>query len=116
MTQTMSMTAIVPPTPNRPEPLFRPRYDASVGLLHIEGRSLKLPRSFYDQLIALAKASNATTLHVILAALYTYFLRTLGREELAVGVPVRSRANATQKATAGTSISVSAVHLLSARI
>src|SRR5262249_38891810 len=74
-----------------------------------ECRSLKLPRSFYDQLIAFARSNHSTTFQVILAALYVYFVRAGGREELIMGLPVLNRANAAHKATAGLFVGVSAV-------
>jgi hypothetical protein len=42
-------------------------------------RSLNLPRSLYDQLIALARSNHSTVFQVILAALYVYFVRHAGR-------------------------------------
>src|SRR5262249_16996435 len=94
-----------------PEPLLKSRYgEARVGhVTRSECRSLTLPRSLYDQLIAFAKSNHSTTFQVILAMLYVYFVRAGGREELVVGLPVLNRANAAFKATAGLFVGVSAV-------
>jgi amino acid adenylation domain-containing protein len=96
---------------NLPEPLLKARYQKTLvgSVPRSECCSLRLPRSFYDRLIAFAKASHCTTFHVILAALYVYFVRTGGGEELVVGMPVLNRSNAAHKATAGLFVGVSAV-------
>ena len=94
-----------------PEPLLKARYPGA-GVETVERsecRSLKLSRRLYDQLVAFARSNGSTTLHVILAALYVYFVRTCGREELVTGIPVLNRGNAAQRATAGLFVGISAV-------
>src|SRR3569833_2005499 len=96
---------------NLPEPLVRARYRGAGRheVVRSERRSVALARPFYDRLIAFAKGNDSTTFQVILAALYVYCLRSWGRSELVVGLPVLNRANAAHKATAGLFVGVSAV-------
>jgi len=93
-----------------PEPLFAPRYLSQFvdQIPPSERRVLWLPRPFYNRLQALAKNTQSTLFHVVLGALYVYFTRTTQREELAIGLPVLNRSNATFKETVGLFIGVSA--------
>jgi len=94
-----------------PEPLFEPRYLSQFGdqiPSPSERRVLWLPRPFYNRLLALAKNTQSTLFHVMLGAIYVYFTRTTQREELAIGLPVLNRSNASFKETMGLFIGVSA--------
>ena len=94
-----------------PDLLLKPRYRQAghEPVARSVCRSLSLPRSLYDPLTALAKSSRSTVFHVILAALYVYFVRNDGRGELVIGLPVLNRAKAADRATAGLFVGVSAV-------
>ncbi|WP_246791972.1 non-ribosomal peptide synthetase [Burkholderia perseverans] len=96
-----------------PEPLFAPRFQAAArgGVVPSRNHRFSLPRAYYERLVALAQACEATSFHVILAVLYVYFARTAGREDLTVGLPILNRANAELKATLGMFAGVSAVRL-----
>ncbi|WP_244131951.1 non-ribosomal peptide synthase/polyketide synthase [Burkholderia plantarii] len=96
-----------------PEPLFAPRFQAAArgGVVPSRHHRFSLPRAYYERLVALAQACDATSFHVILAVLYVYFARTAGREDLTVGLPILNRANAELKATLGMFAGVSAVRL-----
>ncbi|MBI0329292.1 non-ribosomal peptide synthase/polyketide synthase [Burkholderia plantarii] len=96
-----------------PEPLFAPRFQATArgGVVPSRNHRFSLPRAYYERLVALAQACEATPFHVILAVLYVYFARTAGREDLTVGLPILNRANAELKATLGMFAGVSAVRL-----
>ncbi|HEW97759.1 MAG: hypothetical protein DRR16_17350, partial [Candidatus Parabeggiatoa sp. nov. 3] len=93
-----------------PEPLFTPRYLSQFveQIAPSECQVLWLPRPFYNRLLALAKNTQSTLFHVMLGALYVYFTRTTQREELAIGLPVLNRSNASFKETMGLFIGVSA--------
>ena len=96
-----------------PEPLFVPRYLSQLvdQIPKSSRRVLWLPRPFYNRLLGLAKNTQSTPFHVMLGALYVYFTRTTQREELAIGLPVLNRSNATFKETLGLFIGVSAAWL-----
>ncbi|HVB38913.1 MAG TPA: MupA/Atu3671 family FMN-dependent luciferase-like monooxygenase, partial [Vicinamibacterales bacterium] len=62
---------------------------------------LVLARDFYDRLEQLAGECRASLVHVLLAALYTCFTRTSGRDELVVGMLSLNRRTAAFKRTVG---------------
>ncbi|RKZ49841.1 MAG: hypothetical protein DRR00_16800 [Candidatus Parabeggiatoa sp. nov. 3] len=68
---------------------------------------LRLKRPFYNQLIEFAKENKVSTFHVILGALYCYFVRTYDREDLVIGLPTLNRSSAAFKQTVGLFVGVS---------
>jgi amino acid adenylation domain-containing protein len=62
---------------------------------------LMLPRTFYDRMAAFAASHEASTFHLVLAAIYVYFTRTARRDDLAFGLPTLNRGSASQKRTVG---------------
>jgi amino acid adenylation domain-containing protein len=97
--------------PHPPEPLFRPRGRDRSGTQPApsESRTLRLPRAVYDRLIALARENQSSVYHVLLALLYAYLVRTSGRDQVVMGLPVLNRPNAVLKKTAGLCVGVSAI-------
>lgn len=91
------------------EPLFAARRQNGVAQHTASSQCSTLPltREWYDRLIALARKNCVTTFHVILGALYVYFVRTAQCDELVVGLPVLNRRNAASKATAGLFVGIS---------
>ncbi|RKZ79066.1 MAG: non-ribosomal peptide synthetase, partial [Candidatus Parabeggiatoa sp. nov. 1] len=69
--------------------------------------TLCLQRPFYNQIIDFAKENKASTFHVILGALYCYFVRTCHREDFAIGLPTLNRSTAAFKQTVGLFVGVS---------
>jgi len=63
--------------------------------------TLYLERTFYNLLIDFAKQNHASTFHVILGALYCYFVRTGDRDDFVVGLPTLNRSSAAFKQTVG---------------
>jgi hypothetical protein len=63
--------------------------------------TLRLKRPFYNQLIDFAKENKVSTFHVILGALYCYFVRTSHREDLIIGLFTLNRNSAAFKKTVG---------------
>ncbi len=62
---------------------------------------LVLTRGFYDRLERFAAGSDASIVHVLLAALYACFTRTSGHDELVVGMLSLNRRTAAFKRTVG---------------
>jgi amino acid adenylation domain-containing protein len=69
--------------------------------------TLRLQRSFYNQLIDFAKENKVSIFHVILGALYCYFVRTCHRKDLAIGLPTLNRNRTAFKKTVGMFAAVS---------
>jgi hypothetical protein len=92
-----------------PEPLFVRRYTAHKPGKTIPSQrsTLCLKRFFYNQLIDFAVKNKVSTFHVILGALYCYFVRTCHREDLVIGLPVLNRSTAAFKQTVGLFVGVS---------
>ncbi|TGN99811.1 hypothetical protein PN36_33320, partial [Candidatus Thiomargarita nelsonii] len=86
-----------------PEPLMVRRYAAQFqGKTIPSQRSiLCLKRPLYNQLIEFAKENKVSTFHVILGALYCYFVRTCHREDLSIGLFTLNRNSAAFKKTIG---------------
>ena len=86
-----------------PEPLLVRRYASQFQGQTIPSQraTLRLKRSFYNQLIDFAKENKISTFHVILGALYCYFLRTCHREDLIIGLFTLNRNSAAFKKTVG---------------
>lgn len=94
---------------NVPEPLIPRRYIAQFHGKTIPSRRtvLHLERTFYNQLIAFAKKHEQSTFHVLLGALYCYFIRTTGQKDFVIGLPTLNRNTASFKQTIGLFTSVS---------
>jgi amino acid adenylation domain-containing protein len=86
-----------------PEPLLVPHHAAQFQGQTIPSQrsTLRLKRSFYNQLVDFAKENNISTFHIILGALYCYFVRMCHREDFAIGLPLLNRSTAAFKQTAG---------------
>ncbi|MFL9875106.1 non-ribosomal peptide synthetase [Paraburkholderia megapolitana] len=96
-----------------PDPLFAPRYRERFGTsVAPSGHyALRLSRTFYERIVALAQGCGSTPFHVMLGLLYVYFSRTTQRQDLAIGLPILNRSNARMKSTAGLFAGVSPVRL-----
>ncbi len=86
-----------------PEPLMVRRYAAQFQGKTIPSQraTLRLNRPFYNQLIDFASKNKVSTFHVILGALYCYFVRTCHREDLSIGLFTLNRNSAAFKKTSG---------------
>ncbi|RKZ60715.1 MAG: hypothetical protein DRR16_04190 [Candidatus Parabeggiatoa sp. nov. 3] len=86
-----------------PEPLMVRRYAAQFQGKTIPSQraTLRLKRPFYNQLIDFASKNKVSTFHVILGALYCYFVRTCHREDLSIGLFTLNRNSAAFKKTSG---------------
>ncbi|MCJ8273261.1 MAG: condensation domain-containing protein, partial [Psychrosphaera sp.] len=93
-----------------PEPLFTPIENAAGDgqLAQSHRKVLSLPRPLFDQLTSTAQDCQATTFHILLAALYVYFTRTAQVDEMAIGLPVLNRPSSAFKQTVGLFVGVSA--------
>ncbi len=69
--------------------------------------NLTIERELFNGLEAFAKPLKATAFHVILAVLYTYFLKTSEEKDFIVGMPILNRSTSAFKETMGTFTSVS---------
>jgi len=92
-----------------PEPLLVRHYAAQFQGKTIPSQrsTLRLQRPFYNQLIYFAKENNVSTFHVILGALYCYFVRMYDQEDLVIGLPTLNRSSAAFKQTVGLFVGVS---------
>jgi hypothetical protein len=86
-----------------PSPLLVRRYASQFKAQTIPSQraTLRLKRPFYNQLIDFSKENKVSTFHVILGALYCYFVRTCHREDFAIGLPMLNRNSASFKQTVG---------------
>lgn len=83
------------------------------GIHASECQAWHMSRSLYQQLEGLAQQCGVTVFHVLLGALYVYFVRTSQQHTFAVGLPVLNRSNAQFKQTVGLFVGVSPVLLRS---
>ncbi|KCU98032.1 non-ribosomal peptide synthetase, partial [Pseudomonas syringae] len=96
-----------------PEPLLVSRYhnrratDPAPSHAWVQA----LPGVLHARLKQFAERHNASTFHVLLAALHVYFTRTTQRKEWVVGLPLLNRTGAHFKATLGHFAQVSAVRM-----
>ncbi|MEK8018016.1 MAG: amino acid adenylation domain-containing protein, partial [Candidatus Parabeggiatoa sp.] len=92
-----------------PEPLMVRRYAAKFAGQTIPSQrsTLCLQRFFYNQLIDFVSKNKVPMFHVILGALYCYFLRTCHREVLVIGLLTLNRNTAAFKKTVGMFTSIS---------
>ncbi|OQY53859.1 MAG: hypothetical protein DRR08_12170 [Candidatus Parabeggiatoa sp. nov. 2] len=91
-----------------PEPLMVRRYATKFQGQTIPSQraTLRLKRTFYNQLIDFAFKNKVSTFHVILGVLYCYFVRTCNREDLVIGFPTLNRSTASFKQTVGLFVGV----------
>jgi len=92
-----------------PQPLLARRYaDRFDGqTIPAQRSTLRLERSLYNRLDDFASRHKVSTFHVILGALYCYFVRTGHRDDFAIGLPILNRNNAAFKQTAGSFMGMS---------
>jgi len=91
-----------------PEPLMLQKSSSSQKqTTPSQHATLRLKRSFYNQLNDFALKNKISTFHVILGALYCYFVRTSQREDLVIGLPTLNQNSATFKQTVGLFVGVS---------
>ncbi len=74
-------------------------------------QTIQVKRSIYNQLNDTAKACKASTFHVILGILYTYFGRKHQQRDLAIGVPVLNRGKSIFKKTVGLFMGVTGLRI-----
>ncbi|MGD1702427.1 condensation domain-containing protein [Dapis sp. BLCC M229] len=84
-----------------PDQLLVSRHAAQFGELPSKRSTLCLKRSFYNQLIEFAEEHNVSLFHVILGALYCYFVRTDHREDFTIGSHLLNRNTVAFKKTVG---------------
>ncbi|WP_413791435.1 amino acid adenylation domain-containing protein [Pseudomonas sp. N4] len=70
-----------------------------------------LPRALYNTLTQFASERGLSVAHVLISVVATYFCRTVGVDEMVIGMPVHNRTNARTKETAGMFSSVSPIRL-----
>ena len=92
-----------------PEPLLVRRYAEQFQGQTIPSQrsTLCLKRTFYNQLVEFAKEHHESPFHVILGALYCYFVRTGHRADFTIGLPLLNRHTVACKKTVGMFMSVS---------
>jgi FkbH-like protein len=86
-----------------PKPLLMRHYASQFEDKTIPSQraTLCLKRDFYNQLNEFAVQNKVSTFHVVLGALYCYFVRSYHRDDFAVGLPMLNRNSAAFKHTAG---------------
>ncbi|MCF5709236.1 amino acid adenylation domain-containing protein [Pseudomonas syringae] len=98
-----------------PPPLLQRRADFKSGLANVLAPSAQvqalLPRALYKALTQFASERSLTVAHVLVGVISTYFCRTVGVDEIIIGMPVHNRTTARQKATVGMFSSVSPIRL-----
>ncbi|MFM8277089.1 MAG: amino acid adenylation domain-containing protein, partial [Cyanobium sp.] len=89
--------------PQAPKPLLTAFYRRQFtgALVGSRCEAMVLPRDFYNRLGSLGQDHGASLFHVLLAALYVYFVRIGQADEVTIGLPVLNRANGAYKQTAG---------------
>ncbi len=70
-----------------------------------------LPRALYNALTQFSSEHSLSVAHVLISVVATYFCRTVGVDEIVVGMPVHNRTTARAKETAGMFSSVSPIRL-----
>ncbi|WP_241527069.1 amino acid adenylation domain-containing protein, partial [Pseudomonas sp. BIOMIG1N] len=93
-----------------PEPLFTARHHNQFAKGKAPGRhyARPFPVALHERMGELAKDFQASTYHVLLAAMYVYFTRVTQRDEWVVGLPLLNRTGKF-KGTVGMFTQVSAV-------
>ncbi|MFC6338850.1 non-ribosomal peptide synthetase, partial [Pseudomonas karstica] len=70
-----------------------------------------LPRALYNALTQFASERSLSVAHVLISVVGTYFCRTVGVDEIVIGMPVHNRTTARAKTTVGMFSSVSPIRL-----
>jgi syringomycin synthetase protein SyrE len=70
-----------------------------------------LPRTLYNALTQFASERSLSVAHVLISVVGTYFCRTVGVDEIVIGMPVHNRTTSRAKTTAGMFSSVSPIRL-----
>ncbi|MDR8368245.1 amino acid adenylation domain-containing protein, partial [Pseudomonas sp. JL3] len=98
-----------------PPPLLQRRADFKTGQANQLAPSAQvqamLPRALYNALTQFAGERSLSVAHVLISVVGTYFCRTVGVDEIVIGMPVHNRTTARAKATAGMFSSVSPIRL-----
>ncbi|UUQ64831.1 amino acid adenylation domain-containing protein [Pseudomonas fuscovaginae UPB0736] len=98
-----------------PPSLLQRRADFKAGQANVLAPSAQvqamLPRALYSALTQFASERGLSVAHVLVSVIGTYFSRTVGVDEVVVGMPVHNRSTARQKATIGMFSSVSPIRL-----
>ncbi|WP_187626180.1 non-ribosomal peptide synthetase, partial [Pseudomonas congelans] len=98
-----------------PPVLLQRKADFKAGLSSVPAPSdqvqAMLPRALYNALTRFASECNLSVAHVLVGVISTYFCRTVGVDEIVVGMPVHNRTSARQKATIGMFSSVSPIRV-----
>jgi len=92
-----------------PQPLLVPRHAARFDgqPTPAQRSTLCLKRSFYNRLDEFASRHKVSRFHVILGALYCYFVRTRHRDDFAIGLPILNHTSAAFKQTVGSFMGIS---------
>ncbi len=93
-----------------PEPLFK-RIDETIYSNKSKRKAIEIERVVYNKLTEIAKASRASTFHVILATLYLYFARKHQNNDISIGLPVLNRGKSVFKKTVGLFMGISALRI-----
>ncbi|QBZ90211.1 amino acid adenylation domain-containing protein [Pseudomonas viciae] len=98
-----------------PPSLLQRRADFKTGQANALAPSAQvqamLPRALYDALTQFASERSLSVAHVLISVVATYFCRTVGVDEIVIGMPVHNRTTARTKETAGMFSSVSPIRL-----
>ncbi|WHS62761.1 non-ribosomal peptide synthetase [Pseudomonas sp. G2-4] len=98
-----------------PPSLLQRRADFKTGqaneLAPSEQVQAMLPRALYNALTQFASERSLSVAHVLISVVATYFCRTVGVDEIVIGMPVHNRTTARAKETAGMFSSVSPIRL-----
>ncbi|MCF5741321.1 amino acid adenylation domain-containing protein, partial [Pseudomonas syringae] len=98
-----------------PPSLLQRRADFKAGLANVLAPSTQvqamLPRALYSALTKFASERSLSMAHLLVSVIGTYFCRTVGVDEIVVGMPVHNRTTARQKITVGMFSSVSPIRL-----
>ncbi|MES2818300.1 MAG: amino acid adenylation domain-containing protein, partial [Pseudomonadota bacterium] len=84
---------------------------AGTGLAPSGQAHMMIPRTLFDALIQFTGGLGLSIAHALVAVVGTYFCRTVGVDELVIGMPVHNRTTANYKATVGMFSSVSPIRL-----
>ena len=92
---------------NTPDPLLpRIRHNVETVKSINSHKNLSLPREFYNRLNDEAERNGISAFQFVLGALYSYFSRIYGKEDIVFGIPVLNRRNHHEKDTVGLFVGV----------